>query len=247
MGSIKTKPKSKAKTGTVNTGAGSGAGSGAPAVIIETVKVPFPVLVDRFNIIGKSENAVFNNTTFFGMGKIQILLYPFDNTISFILASGDATKPDYLNMTGYGEIKLIFKNDSNLVEFPLYQDSGAINLAIGQITFKVTQSKFQDIKKIYASGINIFYISSTNQNVTSVVYTGLFKIYDNTINVAELNNQAANTNPSIIKDPNLPKETATVTRMPVSKQPAPVAKPGKSSAAAITSAITSAVKNNKGL
>ena len=222
MGSIKA--KSKAKTGNVK---GSRSGSGAPAVIIETVKVPFPVLVDRFNIIGKSENAVFNSTTFFGMGKIQILLYPFDNTISFILASGDATKPDYLNMTGYGEIKLIFKNDSNLVEFSLYQDSGAINLAIGQITFKVTQSKFQDIKKIYASGINIFYISSTNQNVTSVVYTGLFKIYDNSVNVAELNNQAANTNPSIIKDPNLPKETATVTRMPVSRQPTPVAKPGK--------------------
>ena len=222
MGSIKA--KSKAKTGNVK---GSRSGSGAPAVIIETVKVPFPVLVDRFNIIGKSENAVFNNTTFFGMGKIQILLYPFDNTISFILASGDATKPDYLNMTGYGEIKLIFKNDSNLVEFSLYQDSGAINLAIGQITFKITQSKFQDIKRIYASGINIFYISSTNQNVTSVVYTGLFKIYDNSVNVAELNNQAANTNPSIIKDPNLPKETATVTRMPVSRQPTPVAKPGK--------------------
>ncbi len=87
MGSIKAKSKSKAKTGTVNTGTGSGTGSGAPAVIVETVKVPFPVLVDRFNIIGKSENAVFNNTTFFGMGKIQILLYPFDNTISFILAS----------------------------------------------------------------------------------------------------------------------------------------------------------------
>ena len=228
MGSIKSKvkPKSLAKTGTVNTGTGTGAGSSAPTVIVETVKVPFPVLVDRFNIIGKSENAVFNNTTFFGMGKIQILLYPFDNTISFILASGDATKPDYLNMTGYGEIKLIFKNDSNLVEFSLYQDSGAINLAIGQITFKVTQSKFQDIKKIYNSGINIFYISSTNQNVTSVVYTGLFKIYDNTVNVTELNNQAANTNPSIIKDPNLPKETATVTRMPISKETKPVVKPG---------------------
>ena len=120
MGSIKAKSKSKAKTGTVNTGAGSGAGSGAPAVIVETVKVPFPVLVDRFNIIGKSENAVFNSTTFFGMGKIQILLYPFDNTISFILASGDATKPDYLNMTGYGEIKLIFKNDSKLLNNNTY-------------------------------------------------------------------------------------------------------------------------------
>jgi hypothetical protein len=240
MGSIKAKSNasSRAKTGTVITGNGNGSGvglNGESSVIIEKVEVPFPVLVDRFNIIGKSENALFNNTTFFGMGKIQILLYPFDNTITFILANGDPTKPDYLNMSGYGEIKLIFKNDSDLVEFPLYLDSGSINLEIGQIAFKVTQGKFQSIKKIYNSGINIFYISSTNQGVTSVVYTGLFKIYDNSTNVTELNNQAANSQPSIIKDPNLPKETATVTRVPViSKETSPVAKPGRSSANNIT-------------
>ena len=242
MGSIKAKVKttSLARSGTVNTGNGNGNGSN---VIIETVKVPFPVLIDRFNIIGKSENAIFNKTTFFGMGKIQILLYPFDNVISFVLANGSSTSPNYLDMTGYGEIRLVFKNDSNLVEFPLYLESGAINLSIGQISFKVTEGKFKDIKKIYDSNINIFYISSTSQASTSVVYTGLFKIYDNSTNVAQLNAQAASANPSIIKDPTLPKETATVTRRPVSEQTSPVIKPGMPS----TETATNNGTKNKGI
>lgn len=211
------------------TRAASGLISTTSNVTIETVKVPYPVLSDRFNIIGKSDNVAFNNTTFYGLGKIQIVLYPFDNIVRFILASGDATKPDYLDMTGYGEIKLVFKNDKTLINFPLYSDSGSIDLSIGQIAFKIPENKYADIKRVYETGVNVFYVTSLIQNITSVVYTGLFKIYDNTSNVAQLNEQAANANPSIKKDPDLPKEeTATVTRRAVSIETTPTMKPGKS-------------------
>jgi hypothetical protein len=33
-------------------------------VIVEQVKVPFPVLVDRFNIIAKSDNAILDSKHF---------------------------------------------------------------------------------------------------------------------------------------------------------------------------------------
>lgn len=195
-------------------------------VSIETVKVPYPVLSDRFNIIGKSENVAFNNTTFYGFGQIQVILYPFDNIVRFILASGESTKPDYLDMTGYGEIKLVFKNDKTVINFPLYSDSGSIDLSIGQIAFKIPENKYNEIKRIYETGVNVFYITSTIQNITSVVYTGLFKIYDNTSNVAQLNEQAANANPTIKKDPDLPKEeTAIVTRRAISTETTPTKKP----------------------
>ncbi len=82
-------------------------------VIVETVKVPFPVLIDRFNIIAKSDNALFDNKTFYGYGKIQILLYPFDNVVKFYIATGPDNKPEYLNMTGINEIKLVIKNEQN--------------------------------------------------------------------------------------------------------------------------------------
>jgi len=223
MGRI-TKPisVSKAVSGRVS---GS---NNTPIIQIETVKVPFPVLVDKFNIVGKSDNEFYNNTLFYGIGKMMITLYPFDNIVTFTIANGDINKPDFLNMSGYGDIKLTFRNDSKNYDFPLYTDSGSINLAIGQIAFKVTENKFADIKRVYESGVNIFYITSEIQSVKSVVYSGLFKIYDTNANVAGLNQTAAaNATPAIIKDPNLPQETAVVTRRPIS-QTSPVAKPGKS-------------------
>ena len=214
----------------MNNGNGQGLNnlSSQNGVVIETIKVPFPVLVDRFNIIAKSDNALFNNTMFYGFGRIQILLYPFDNVIKFSIATGPENKPDYFNMTSISEISFVIKNDQNQITFPLFTESGDINLAIGQVVFKVAQNRFAEIKKIYDSGINIFYITGKSQSTTSVIYTGLFKIYDSRSNVNALNDQAANmqaNNPSIILDPSTTKETAIVTRKLINEQ-APIIKPG---------------------
>lgn len=180
------------------------------SVVVEEVKVPFPVLVDRFNIMAKSESAVLDRKSFFGFGKIQILLYPFDNIVSFSIATGTPEQPEYLDMSGYNEIKLIIKNDSNSISFTPYVESEQIDLVNGSIAFKVSQSKFLEIKRIYNSGVNVFYITGTNTSTTSVIYTGLFKLYDDKNNVDELNQQASS-QPSIILDPTPPKETAVVT------------------------------------
>ncbi len=222
--------------GVLNLGGSSNTNStfntGQNGVIVETIKVPYPVLVDRFNIIAKSDNALFDNKTFYGYGKIQILLYPFDNVVKFSIATGPDNKPEYLNMTGINEIKLVIKNDQNQFTFPLFIESGDIDLTIGQVIFKIPQNRFNDIKKIYDSGINLFYIVGTSQSTTSVIYTGLFKIYDNKSNVTLLNDQAANANnlgnPSIILDPSQTKETAIVTRKLINEQ-APIIKPGTTS------------------
>lgn len=217
-----------------------------PVIQIETVKVPFPVLVEKLNVVGKSDNASFNNTIFYGNGKMMITIYPFDNIFTITVANGDVNKPDFLNMTSYGDIKLVFKNDSNVYEFPLYTDSGAVDLSIGQLAFKITQNKYADIKRLYESGVNVFYITSEIQSIRSVVYTGLFKIFDNLANVAGLNQNAAaeNATPTIIKDPNLPQETAVVTRRPI-RQSNPVAKPGSTTEQQI-SINNSAIRNNLG-
>jgi hypothetical protein len=234
MGRI-TKPVSQTKAAT-----GIISNSSTPSVTIQTVKVPFPVLTEKFNIIGKSDNAIVDKTTFFGLGKITIVIYPFDNVIKFVLADGTPTTPNYLNMTGLGEIKMVFKNTTDVVEIPLYSET-EINLAIGQIAFKITESKVSTLRKIENSGINIFYITSTNQGLSTAIYTGLYKLYDTTNNASQLNSEApsSNSNPSIIKDPNLPSETALVTRRKIGTESNPVIKPG-----AISTAINRINKNN---
>lgn len=190
-------------------------------VIVEQIRVPFPVLVDRFNIMAKSDSAVLDTKTFFGFGKIQILLYPFDNVVSFSIASGTPEQPRYLDMSGYSEIKLTIKNDTNSISFVPYVESGQIDLINGSIAFKITESKFAEIKRIYNSGVNVFYITGTNVSTTSVIYTGLFKLYDDKNNVDQLNQQVSS-QPQIILDPTPPKQTVIVTPRTVTQSgPAP--------------------------
>lgn len=186
---------------------------------IETIKVPFPVLIDKFNIVSKSDNEMLNNTLFYGIGKMTIILYPFDNIIKFTIANGSETSPDFLNLSSYGDIKIIFKDDSKIFEFPLYTDSDSINLANGQIVFKINQNKMSDIKRLYDSGVNIFYITSESQSIRSVIYSGLFKIYDGT-QVQTITSQTIS--PIIIKDPDL-QQTA-IAKKRIITESIPIAK-----------------------
>jgi hypothetical protein len=187
--------------------------NGNGGVVVEQIKVPFPVLVERFNVMAKSDSSVLDSKTFFGFGKIQILLYPFDNIVKFSIATGTADSPRYLDLTGYSEIKFTIKNDSNIISFDPFIESGEIDLVNGGLAFKITESKFQEIKRIYNSGINVFYITGTNLSTTSVVYTGLFKIFDDRNNVEELNQIASK--PEIILDPTPIKPIAVVSSRPI--------------------------------
>jgi hypothetical protein len=207
-----------------NNNNGGNALNGSGGVQTVEVKVPYPVLIDRFNIIAKSDNAIINNNTFYGIGKIQILIYPFDNIIKFIIAMGTNNKPDYLDLSGFTEVKMVIKNNTVSTEFPLLIESNEIDLKMGQVVFKIPESKFLNVKKIYEGGINLFYIVGSNGTNNNVVYTGLFKIYDSIDNVTTLNNEVPKT-PDINQDPKLPKETAIVTKKLITNQTIPTKKP----------------------
>ena len=187
-----------------------------PTTITEQIKVPYPVLIEKFNIMAKSDNAVINTNTFYGFGKIQILFYPFDNIIGFSIATGTPEAPKYLDMSSFSEIKFVIKNDSNSVDFSLYDESGIIDLVNGLISFKISQSKIGEIKKIYNSGINVFYITGKNLSTTSVIYTGLFKIYDDYRNISELNDSNINIDVDITTPI---KDTILVSKRKITDQP----------------------------
>lgn len=215
-----------ASTGNGNAMGGIGTGGNTTTV----VKEPYPVLVEKFNVIGKSDNVIINNNLFFGEGKMVIKIYPFDNILKFVIATGDSTAPNYLDMSGLGEIKIVFKNDSAKEEFPIMTQSNEINTAGGVIVFKIPESRFLSIKKIFSTGNNIFYITATNAGGSTQVYNGLYQIYDTTTNIGTLNNAtqtaaAATTQPTTKTDPNYGKETATVTYKQVTQSTTPNKKP----------------------
>jgi hypothetical protein len=192
---------------------------GGGKTIIEKIKIPYPVLIDRHNIMAKSENAVLNSKTFLGFGKMQILLYPFDNVVNFVVVSGTARAPKYLDMSSFSDIKLVIKNDNSSLEFDLYEESGEVDLVNGIISFKITQSKFYAIKKIYLTGINAFYITGSNTSVTSVIYTGLYKIYDDKYNIDQLNIESGEEIDPEELNIESEKETVIVTKRKLSDSP----------------------------
>lgn len=177
-------------------------------VTIEPFAVNQLVFSDRYNIVAKSENVKVGKTWFYGFGRLKIVIQPFDQLIKFILAqdvSNDQVTvnvgngpqqqfvraPKYLDLSNMGEIKLIFKDTQNSVEFKLYTATSEIDITKGQLVFKVQQTKINDIRKIYQSGINVFYITTTLSDLTTVAYSGLFGMYDDKQNVRDLNDEQA--------------------------------------------------------
>lgn len=153
----------------------------------EKVNVYYPVFIEKYNIMAKSESSILNEKKFEGFGRIKILLYPFDNIIGFTIAEGDVNSPSYLDLSSFTELRFVIKNDDNTLSFDPYDESDQLDLVNGFIVFKLGESRFKEIKKIHKSGINAFYITGKNQSTTSLIYTGLFDIYDTNNNINELN------------------------------------------------------------
>jgi hypothetical protein len=129
-----------------------------------------------------------------------------------------------MDLTKHDEISFVIRNDFDSITFPIYDETDSVQLDIGQIVFRLDKNKYSRIKNIYDSGINIFYITGTSQDVTSVIYTGLFKIFESRDNISALNDDATSgLNSSIIDDPDLNRnqETAVVTRRIITEQTNP--------------------------
>jgi len=189
---------------------------------LQPVKVPFPVLIEKYNIIAKSDNVLVGSSLFYGNGQLVISIYPFDNVFSFVLANQikDGTI-SYLDMSNLGTISMVIKDSINTVSVTPYYQSGSIDLSKGMVVFLLPNGSVNDVKKIYNGGINLFYITSSSNGVSTVLYTGLFNVYDSKTNVTTLNNnlqtaQPINVTPYVISNTQTPTGVAVVTRQIIS-------------------------------
>ena len=114
---------------------------------------------------------------FHPLGLLKIRIQPFDNVITFTLAhkiSGtNFPTLEFMDLTNCEEIKLVFRNDTNTVEFSQYLTVDVV-AKFGMCQFNVTEDKFNEINNIFLSGFVVFYITTTNRNFRNVLYSGLF-------------------------------------------------------------------------
>lgn len=187
-----------------------------------TVKVKSPNLLDLNGIHAYSSNALnFKQErkidNYHPMGILKIVLEPFDNIIRFILArkSGDAL--EFIDLTNCQDMRLSFKSEVANYQFDIYPEPN-MNSAAGMCNFRIPSASYQDLKKLLTEGENLFYITTNNNQVRTVLYSGQFttsdsqEVNETTDNL--LSDNISNTGTSIITDPGLEPErgTAIVTR-----------------------------------
>jgi len=188
---------------------GSSFGSG-----IETIRVPFPLLVSTNNVVAKSESSLLDGKEWKGFGKLKIIVQPFDNLFKFILARNVENKVEYFNLLNVGTFEMYFKNFDSDVKTTLYRRSDEVDLERGTVVFKLNKDNINKVRRIYQSGVNMFYITTTNEetNETTVIYEGTFIMSDSIEYVNDLakDYQDENDDVQIIRDTG--QETAIVTR-----------------------------------
>jgi hypothetical protein len=92
------------------------------------------------------------------------------------------------------------------LEFVLYEGSDLKN---GTIIFKVNGAKYGDIKKMWQLNENLFYITTNNNNVRTVLYSGMFTIGEDVMNIET--ETTPNTGDIILQDDEN-RGTAVITR-----------------------------------
>lgn len=200
-------------------------------VYLDPVKINFAVLANIFHVVAKSDNVSLGKDTFYGTGKLEIVLQPFDNVIVLKIAqdvnqlttapvvrgaNGTAATVNYMDLTNMGEIKMVIKNTTLYFDTPLFLASNQVDLGNGIVVFRVPSTKMPDIRKIYESGYNLFYVTSTTDAGTVVIYSGLYMLFDTIDNINNLRNRALEAQNAagggIIPDPDLrTRGTAVVT------------------------------------
>lgn len=155
--------------------------------------ISFSVYTKSFKVILDNSNANYDNSIWFGNRQSTISIVPFDNLYQFKMIQPDPLNTfKYVDLTGYDTLELTIRSDKKTITIPIFRDIEN-NLEGGEVTFKIQEDKYTDIKRIFNSGYNNFYINGLLNGNRMIIYTGFFLPWDSSLNInrleTEYNNQ----------------------------------------------------------
>lgn len=158
-----------------------------PILILD--KLPYVVYSSELNVHIDKESVNFSKKTWLGLNNATVNIFPFDNIIKFsiIEKSEDSYQP--YDLTSLNDVKLTIKSDKKTIDFTIYRDSDQNQLNIGEVVFRIPQSKYNELRSINLEGINTFYINGIDLSGNKIiVYNGIFIPFDSPSNLRKLEN-----------------------------------------------------------
>ena len=161
---------------------------------MDVVKVPYPVLVDKYQILTKSSNSFGNINNYIPNGLLEILITSFDNIIQFNIAQdmnnkGEPIPYNLADISNNSKLMLVFKSDSEKLELEPYYDANN-NYEIGKISYKVQEKNYNILRRIYDKGYDNFYLVLKSSSTNTQLYSGKFLFYED---VTFLKNESSGT------------------------------------------------------
>lgn len=150
---------------------------------IDIMKVPYPIMIDKYNILAKSTNSSSNsNSNYVANGLLEILITPFDNVINLniakdIDATGDPMPYDLSEVSTNAKVMIVFKSNSEkLQKEPFYEADNTYEL--GDITYKLEETDQTILRRIYDKGYDNFYIVINSNGTNTQLYSGKYAFYE---------------------------------------------------------------------
>lgn len=166
----------------------------------EIVKVPYPVMYDKYNILVNSNNAT-TNTDYYSNGLLDIIITSFDNIINFNIAkdinsNGIPTPYDLSEITNNSKLTLVFKSDTEKVEKDIFNDAENY-FQYGIIYFKIESNDYTKLKKMYNGGYDNFYIIINSDTSETQFFSGKFVFYEDVSFVSNSTSSTSTQNPTL--------------------------------------------------
>jgi len=155
--------------------------------ILNLKKLPFNLFSQHYFAVDSDFAQEFDGKRYIQNNGQVIYIYPFDNIISFeIINSNEFIKQPY-DLSIIQNLKLTIKSDKKDLNFDIYRDSSENDFINGKVVFKISEGSYNDIKKVSASGFDLFYINGVDESgLKIIVYSSFFLPWDSVINQSKL-------------------------------------------------------------
>jgi hypothetical protein len=156
---------------------------------VDIMKVPYPVMVDRYRILTKTNSSSTNTNGYIPNGLLEILITSFDNVIEFNIAKdvnqdGTPEPYDLSTVSVNSNLKLVFKSDSEKLEKdPFFEADN--NYQLGNISYKIQEKDYKLLRRIYDKGYDNFYLVVNANGINTQLYSGKFLFYEDVTFIKE--------------------------------------------------------------
>lgn len=142
-------------------------------------KIPFILFSMNYYLLDSDLNFRSGGINYQANNRSLVYITPFDNFIKVKIIQTNYFQELVYNLETLQNIRFTIRSDQKNLNFELYKDSPDNVYSEGRLVFKVPQEKYSEIKAIYQSGFNNFYINGVDSSgVKKVIYTSFFMPWD---------------------------------------------------------------------